>query len=167
MIACARPSFLLPLILTAVAVGQSADITGWSNVPWGAPMPVARKSLNHLGARDCNRDTDAVCAEAAGQGLAIEKYNLNGITFKVNLLFTANTGLNKVILTAEDKRDAFDKILSQLTNLYGKPGLQSAYDGVEELTHTTWTWMKTHGKVNLDSEEGSGVFTITYEARLL
>jgi hypothetical protein len=167
MIACARPGFLFPLILTAVALGQSADITGWSNVRWGATTPVARKSLNQLGARECNRNTDALCAEASGPGLAIEKYNLNGVTFKVNLLFTANNGLTKVILTAEDKRDAFEKMLSQLNNLYGKPGLQSEYEGVEELTHTTWTWMKTHGKVNLDSEEGSGVFTITYEARLL
>ena len=120
-------------------------------------MPVARKSLSQLGARECNRNTDALCAEASRSRTGgIEKYNLNGVTFKVNLLFTANNGLNKVILTTEDKRDAFEKFLAQLNNLYGKPGLQSEYDGVEELTHTTWTWMKTHGKVNLDSEEGSG-----------
>jgi hypothetical protein len=130
-------------------------------------LTAALKNLSQLRAHECNRNADASCAEASGQGLVIEKYNLNGVTFRVNLLFTAKNGLNKVILTAADKPDAFEKILSQLTSLYGKPGLQSEYDGVEELTHTTWTWVKTHGKVNLDSEEASGVFTITYEARLL
>ena len=161
------PHFLFLLILTTAALGQSADITGWSNLRWGSSKPLALKSLSQLGAHECNRDADALCAEASGPELVIEKYNLNGVTFKVNLRFSAKNGLNKVILTAEDKRDAFEKILSQLTNLYGKPGLQSEYDGVEELTHTTWTWMKTHGKVYLDSEEASGVFTISYEARLL
>ena len=74
-------------------------------------------------------------------------------------------GLAKVTMTAPDKREAFEKVLTLLTSRYGKPGLQAEYDGDEETTHTTWTWVKPHGTCALESDEGSGVFTVTYAAR--
>jgi len=95
----------------------------------------------------------------------VEKYNFNKIPFTVNLIFTAKSGLSKVITTAEDKRDAFEKVLSELTIRYGKPGLQSEYDGDNERTYTTWVWLKAHGKLSLDSDETGGIFTVTYEPR--
>ena len=68
-------------------------------------------------------------------------------------------------MTAEDKRDAFEKVLSALSVRYGKPELQSEYDGDEELTHTTWIWLKAQGKLSLESDETNGIFTMTYESR--
>jgi hypothetical protein len=156
----------LSVLFMASAFGQSADNTGWSELPWGTTKPVALKTLQPLGAHECNRTTDASCVEAAGVDvLVVEKYNFNQVPFRVNLLFTSKNGLSKALMTADDKGTAFEKVLSQLTAQYGKPGLQSEYDGVEELLHTTWTWLKAHGKVSLDSEETSGTFTVTYEAR--
>lgn len=66
--------------------------------------------------------------------------------------------------TTEDKRETFEKVLYELTVRYGKPGLESEYDGDKELTRTTWTWLKDHGKVSLESDE-SDVLTVTFEAR--
>jgi hypothetical protein len=152
-------------LLTVIAFGQAADITGWSDLRWGSTKPVALKTLAPLGVRECNR-TNASCAEAAGADvLLLENYNFVKVRFTVNLFFTAKNGLSKAILTAEDKRDAFEKVLSELTLRYGKPGLQSEYDGDDEGTHTTWIWSKAHGKLSLDSEETSGIFTVTYEPR--
>ena len=155
----------LSVLLTASAFSQSADITGWSDLRWGTIKPVALKTLQVLGAHECNRTADESCAETPGEALVIEKYSLNEVPFRVKLLFTAKDGLSKVIMTAEDKRDAFEKVLAQLTIRYGKPGLQSEYDGDEELTHTTSIWLKAHGKLSLESEESSGIFTMTYEPR--
>jgi hypothetical protein len=156
----------LSVLLTASAFSQSADITGWSDLRWGTAKPVALKALQSLGAHECKRTNNASCAEAAGADvLVVEKYNFNKVPFTVNLLFTAKSGLSKAIMTAEDKRDAFEKVLSELTVRYGKPGLQSEYDGDDDSTRTTWTWLKAHGKLSLESEETSGIFTMTYEPR--
>jgi len=103
-----------------------------------------------------------VCAEAAGADvLVIEKYRLGNVPFTVTLFFTSKNGLSQVIMTAEDRRDAFAKILSDLTVRYGKPGLQSDYNGDDENTHTIWIWSKAHGKLTLESEETGGVFTVS------
>src|SRR5439155_14422316 len=102
------------------------------------------------------------CAEAAGADvLVIEKYSLGNVPFTVTLFFTSKNGLSKAIMTAQDKRDAFAKILSELTIRYGKPGLQSEYDGDDEHTNTTWIWSKAHGKLSLESEETGGIFTVS------
>jgi len=63
-------------------------------------------------------------------------------------------------MTAEDQRDAFAKILSELTVHYGKPSLQSDYDGDDENTHTIWIGSKAHGKLTLESKETGDVFTV-------
>jgi len=68
-------------------------------------------------------------------------------------------------MTAADKRDTFKKVLSALSVRYGTPELQSEYDGDEELTRTTWIWLKAQGKLSLESDETSGIFTMTYESR--
>jgi len=68
-------------------------------------------------------------------------------------------------MTAEDKRDAFEKVLSALSARYGRPELQSEYYGDEEGTRTSWIWRKAQGKLSLESEESSGIFTMTYESR--
>lgn len=160
------PRFLaLFFLLTVSAFSQVTDITGWSDLRWGTNKPAALKTLVPLGAHECNR-TRVSCAEAAGaEVLLLENYNFVKVRFTVNLFFTAKNGLSKAIMTAEDKRDAFEKVLSELTARYGRPGFQSEYDGDDEGTHTTWIWSKARGKVSLDSEETSGVFTITYESR--
>jgi len=95
--------------------------------------------------------------------LVVEKYNFNNVPFTVNLLFAKN-GFGKAMMTAEDKRDAFKKVLSALSVRYGTPELQSEYDG-DELTRTTWIWLKAQGKLSLESDETSGIFTMTYESR--
>jgi hypothetical protein len=152
-------------LLTLSAFSQFTDITGWSDLRWGTAKPAALKTLASLGAHECNR-TNVSCAEAAGADvLLLENYSFAKVRFTVNLFFTAKNGLSKAIMTAEDKRDAFEKVLSELTARYGKPGLQSEYDGDDERTHTTWIWSKAHGKVSLESEETSGIFTMTYEPR--
>ena len=161
------PRFLtLSVLLTATAFSQSADITGWSDLRWGTTKPVALRTLKPLGVHECNRTTNVSCGEAADADvLVIEKYTFNKIPFTVNLIFTSKNGLSKAVMTAEDKRDVFEKVLSELTVRYGKPGLQSEYDGDDERTHTIWFWLKVHGKLSLESEETSGIFTMTYEPR--
>jgi len=153
-------------LLAANAPAQSVDVTGWGDLRWGITKPAAWKTLQAFGAHECNRTNSVACADAPGADvLVVEKYNVNKIPFTVVLFFALKNGLSKVIMTAEDKRDAFDKMLLELTLRYGRPGLQSEYDGDEELVHTTWTWLKAHGKLSLESEETSGIFTLTYEAR--
>ena len=152
----------LCVLFTAGASGQPADIIGWSGLRWGTTKAVALKTLQSFGAHDCNRTRSVSCAEAAGADvLVIEKYSLGNVPFTVTLFFTSKNGLSKAIMTAEDKRDAFAKILSELTGRYGKPGLQSEYDGDDEHTHTTWIWSKAHGKLSLESEETGGIFTLS------
>jgi hypothetical protein len=144
-------------LFVLVAVGafcQSADISGWSGLQWGAIKSTALRNLRPLGVHET----------ALGDVLVVEKYNFNNVAFAVRLVFAKN-GFSKAIMTAEDKRDAFEKVLSALSARYGKPELQSEYDGDEELTRTIWTWRKTQGKLSLESDESSGIFTITYEAR--
>lgn len=156
----------LSVLLTAHAFSQSADITGWSDLRWGTTKPVALKTLQALGVHECNRNNNVVCGEAVDADILVtEKYTFNKTPFTVNLLFTSKNGFSKAIMTAEDKRDSFEKVLSELTARYGKPGLHSEYDGDEERTHTTWIWLKAHGKLSLESDETSGIFTITYEPR--
>ena len=152
----------LSVLVTATAFGQSTDITGWSGLRWGTTKAVALKVLQSLGAHECSR-TNVSCAEA--DALLIEKYNFNKVPFTVNLLFTSKNGLSKAIMTAEDKKDAFEKVLSELTIRFGKPGLQSEYHGDDDSTRTTWTWLKAHGKLSLESDETGGIFTMTYEPR--
>ena len=154
------------VVLTASAFSQSADITGWSDLRWGTTKLVALKTLQPLGAHVCNRTNNVSCAEEAGADvLVLEKYNFDKVPFTVNLLFTPKKGLSKATMTAEDKRDAFEKVLSELTVRYGKPGLQSEYDGDDERTYTTWIWLKPHGKLSLESDETGGIFSMTYEPR--
>ena len=152
----------LCVLFTTGASSQPVDITGWSELRWGTTKAAALKTLQLLGAHDCNRSKSVSCNEAAGADvLVIEKYSFGTVPFMVTLLFTSKNGLSKVIMTAEDKRDAFEKILSELTVRYGKPGLQSEYDGDDEHTHTTWIWSKAHGKLFLESEEAGGIFTVS------
>ncbi len=161
------PRFVtLSVLLAASAFSQSTDITGWSDLRWGTTKAVALKTLQSFGAHDCNRTKSVSCAEAAGADvLVIGNYTFSKVPFTVTLLFTSRNGLSKAIMTAEDKRDAFEKVLSELTVRYGKPGLQSKYDGDDEHTHTTWIWSKVHGKLLLESEETGGIFTMTYAPR--
>jgi hypothetical protein len=144
----------LSALFAANAFCQSADISGWSELRWGTTKPVALKTLQPLGAHE----------GARADVLIVEKYNFNNVPFTVNLLFSKN-GFARATMTAEDKRDAFEKVLSALSVRYGKPELQSEYDGDEELTHTTWIWRKAQGKLSLESDETSGFFTMTYESR--
>jgi hypothetical protein len=142
------------LLFGASAFSQATDITGWSDLSWGTARSVALKTLRPLGAREYGADV-----------LVIEKYSFTKVTFTVHLLFTSKNGLSKAVMTAEDKRDAFEKVLSELTLRYGRPGLQSEYDGDDEQTRTIWTWSKAHGKLSLESDETAGIFTLTYEPR--
>jgi hypothetical protein len=152
------------ILLSAAAFGQSADITGWLDLPWGTQKASALKALQTLRAHECDRS--ASCADAAGaEVLLAEKYRLDGVSYHVDLVFIPTYGLATVRMTANDERDVFQRILSQLTARYGKPGLLSEYDGDQEVTHTKWTWLKSHGKVSLDSDETKNTFSITYEAR--
>ena len=125
----------LAVLFAANAFCQSTDISGWSELRWGTTKPVALKTLQSLGAHPA----------AQADVLVVEKYNFNKVPFTVNLLFTSKNGLSKAIMTAEDKRDAFEKVLSVLSGRYGRPELQSEYDGDEELTHTSWIWRKASG----------------------
>ncbi len=154
----------ISLLLTASAFSQSADFTGWSDWLWGAPKSAALKALQPLGVRECNR-TKTECSNTPGiDVLILDKYESNKVSFKAQLLFAAK-GFSKAILTAEDKRDAFDRTMADLTARYGRPGLQSEYDGDEERTYTTWVWGKAHGKISLSSDEARGTFAVVYEQR--
>lgn len=144
----------LAVLFAANAFCQSTDISGWSELRWGTTKSVALKTLQSLGAHPA----------AQANVLVVEKYNFNNVPFTVNLFFSKN-GFSRAIMTAEDKRDAFEKVLSVLSVRYGKPELQSEYDGDEELTRTSWIWRKTQGKLALESDEASGIFTMTYESR--
>ena len=144
----------LSVLLAATAFCQSANISGWSELRWGTTKSVALKTLQPLGVHEAAR----------ADVLVIEKYNFNNVAFTVNLLFSKN-GFGKAIMTAEDKRDAFEKVLSALAARYGKPELQSEYDGDEELVRTSWIWRKAQGKLSLESDETSSIFTMTYESR--
>ena len=119
-----------------------------------ATESVALKVLQPLGVHESARVDE----------LVIEKYNFNNVAFTVSLLFSRN-GFSRATMTAVDKRDVFEKIQSALSAQYGKPALQSEYDGDEELTHTTWIWQKSRGKLSLESYETSGIFTVTYDSR--
>jgi hypothetical protein len=156
MILVVRMSRLLTLsvLMAAHALCQSADIAGWSGLRWGTTKSVALKTLQSLGTHEAAR----------ADVLVVEKYNFNNVPFTVNLLFSKN-GFGRAVMTAEDKRDAFEKVLSKLSLQYGKPELQSAYDGDAELTHTTWIWLKAQGKLSLESDEAGGIFTMTYGSR--
>jgi hypothetical protein len=154
------------VLLTASLLGQSADIPGWLDLKWGATNAVALSTLRALGIHECNRTGNVSCAEAAGTDvLVIEKYTFVKIPFRVHLLLTSKGGFHKAIMTCEDRRDAFEKVLSELTARYGKPGFQSEYDGDAEETRTTWIWSKAHGKLSLEADEARGIVTVIYELR--
>jgi hypothetical protein len=53
----------ISVLLTASAFSQSTDITGWSDLPWGTTKSVALKTLQSLGAHQCNRTNSVACAE--------------------------------------------------------------------------------------------------------
>jgi hypothetical protein len=151
-------------VFGAVALAQSADITGWHGLLWGAKKAAALKTLQPLHVRECGPHPKAPCAEAAGPDeLAIDAFRLNAISYQVGLFFSPATGLTGVTMTAHDEKGAFDKALAGLTSLHGKPEFQSEYDGDAEEIQSRWIWTKPHGKISLASEDG--VFTITYEAR--
>ena len=112
----------LSILLVAGASGQTTDITGWSDLRWGTAKAVALKTVQALGAHE----------SAAADVLVIEKYSFAKVPFTVRLLFTSKNGLSKAFMAAEDRRDAFDRVLSELTARYGRPGLQSEYDGDDD-----------------------------------
>ncbi|HEY7337223.1 MAG TPA: hypothetical protein VH639_20195 [Bryobacteraceae bacterium] len=141
-------------------LAKSADINAWEKTPWGASKSVALKVLQHFHVHECRR------AAACGDELIIDSYTLSGVSYEVDLAFSTKYGLSRVRMTAADGRDAFRNVLAGLTRKYGKPRLDSGYDGAQEAVRTEWTWIKPHGKVSLasdDSAETGEVFTITYE----
>jgi len=145
-----------------MAFAQWADITGWEGLPWGTSKAIALKTLQSLHVQECRRAADC------GDELIINDYKLNGASYEVDLAFLPRYGLSRVTMTAEDERDAFRNALADLTRRYGKPGLQSEYDGAQEAIHANWIWITPHGKLSLASEDGegtNGLFTIIYEAR--
>jgi hypothetical protein len=152
--------------LSAAVLAQSADITGWNDLPWGSSKAVALKALQSFPVHECRPTAERSCAGT--DELIIRDYRLNGISYEVELFFFPRYGLGRVRMTSDAERDAFQTALSELTGRYGKPGLQSEYDGAKEVTRTVWYWITAHGKLSLASESGegtNGVFTITYEAR--
>jgi hypothetical protein len=156
----------LPVLLSA-AFAQSADITGWQDLPWGSKKPAALKALQSFNVHECRPTAEKSCAAGTDE-LLMENYWLNGASYEVSLFFFPKYGLSRVTMVADDDRDSFQKALSELTGRYGKPGLQSEYDGAHEVTRTKWNWVRPHGSLSLASEYGEGtnaVFTITYEAR--
>jgi len=151
------------LVLTTAAFAQSADITGWQDLPWGTKKPVVLKTLQSLHVRECPPNSKASCTQTAGRdGLVIDAYRFNAVSYQVALLFSAE-GLSQVTMTAKDEKGALEKALAELTRLYGRPEFQSEYDGEREEILTQWIWRKAHGNVSLASVEG--VFTITYATR--
>lgn len=145
-----------------MAFAQPADITGWQGLPWRTSKAVALKTLQSLHVHECRR------AAACGDELIINDYKLNRVSYEVDLAFLPKYGLSRVTMTAEDERDALRNALADLTRRYGKPGLQSEYDGAQEAIRANWIWITPHGKLSLTSEDGegtNGLFTISFEAR--
>ena len=138
------------MLLSVAAPAQPSDIPGWNGIPWGSTVAEARTILR-------------------GQ----LEYRSNGVTYQVKLGFFPERGLPKrglasVTLSAPDDRGSFMKALAELTKAYGRPALRSEYDGDREATRTTWEWVKPHGKVSLEAEDGETAaeyFTVLYEAR--
>ncbi len=137
----------LAVLFAANTFCQSTDISGWSELRWGATKSVALKTLQSLGAHQA----------AQADVLVVEKYNFNNVPFTVNLLFSKN-GFSRAIMTAEEKRDAFEKVLSALSARYGKPELQSEYDGDTLGTPLSPAEAQVRGTDphQLDLAEGSG-----------
>ena len=135
------------LLCSVAALAQPSDVTGWHNVPWSAKKPQVLKVLQPWRVHE------------EPDGLAVDSYRLNGIAYHVTLTFSL-TGLKSAIMTAKDEKGAFARVLAQLTTLYGKPGLESEYDGDHETVETRWEWVKPHGNVILESDETT--LTITY-----
>jgi hypothetical protein len=160
---------MLTTSVMAQTPSSSSDITGWPSAPWGTTKAAALKTLKPQGVHECNRAGDPICGAKETEALVIDNAQLFGTVFTLDLLFAPPSkhpqGLEKVILTAVDKRDAFEKVLKKLVALYGKPGLESEYDATDETVHTKWSWIKPHGTAILEAEEETGVFAITYEVR--
>ena len=156
-----------PVLFSAAAFAPPADITGWHDVPWGSQKAAVSKALQSLPVHECRPRAEISCTAGSDEWI-IEHYRVNGGSYEVHLFFLPRYGLGRVTMTSDDDRDSFRNVLSELTGRYGKPGLQSEYDGAREVTRTRWNWVKPHGKLSLSSEYGegtSGFFTITYAAR--
>lgn len=149
----------IPLFLSA-ALAQPKDVSSWNGVPWGSPKSAVLAALASLHVHSC---------PACGPDeLIIDDYTLNGLSYRVALVFLPRFGFAGVRMTAADGRASFQRVLADLTAGYGRPGLRSEYDGDREVTRTTWEWTKPHGKLSLSSDDGDGAseqFVITYEAR--
>ena len=146
----------LLLLASAALSAQGADIAGWRDLPWGSGKAAVLKALASSHVR-----------EASADELVIDEFRLNGMSYKVALLFLPKYGLGKVRMTSEADRDSFQKALSDLTSRYGKPGLRAEYDGDREITLTVFQWLTPHGRLSLSSDAGdgaSGLFTIVYES---
>jgi len=156
-----------PVVFSAAAFAPSADITGWHDLLWGSKKPAVSKALQSLRVHECRPSAETACATDSDE-LMIEDYRVNGVAYEVHLFFFPRYGLGRVTMSSDDERDSFRRALSELTGRYGKPGLQSEYDGEREVTRTKWNWAKPHGNLSLSSEYGEGTngfFTITYAAR--
>ena len=166
MLACIESvtrTLALLVFCGGAALAQSADITGWNGLSWGTQKPAASGALRPLRAHECSPCSDA-------DSLVIEAYRQNGVSYQVKLVFRAKQGLTSVTMSSADDRETFQKVLADLTARFGRPGLQSEYDGDREVTRTKWEWAKPHGKVSLSADDGdgsSGLFTIRYEARMV
>jgi len=159
--------FAFAVVFSAAAFAPTADITGWHDLPWGSKKQAVSKALQSLHVHECRPSPETACA-ADSDELIIGDYRVNGVSYEVDLFFFPRYGLGRVAMTSDDDRESFRNALSELTGRYGKPGLQSEYDGAREVTRTKWNWMKPHGSVSLSSEYGegtNGLFTITYAAR--
>jgi len=139
---------------------SSADLIGWQGLLWGTPKAVALKTLQLFHAHEC-RPTGKTCEP---DELIMENYPFNGVSYEVELFFAPMYGLSRITMTAED--DHFRETLAELTRRFGKPGLESQYDGTHETTRTQWTWVTTHGKLTLASDGADGTLRITCEALL-
>jgi hypothetical protein len=149
-------AFRLLVLVSAALFAQAADIAGWRDLPWGSGKTALLKAFESFHIR-----------EASADELVIDKFPLNGLSYRVALFFLPKYGLGKVTMTSEADRDSFQKTLSDLTSRYGKPGLRAEYDGDREITLTVFQWLMPHGRLSLSSDYGdgaSGLFTIVYES---
>lgn len=160
----AARQFKSPLAVGAAvmfsAFGQSsADLIGWQGLLWATPKAVALKTLQPFHVHEC-RPAGKTCAP---DELVVEKYPIDGVSYEVELFFAPMYGLSRVTMTADD--DHFREILAELSRRFGKPALESEYDGAHETTSTQWIWVTTHGKLTLASDGADGSLMITCEVR--
>ena len=143
--------------MVSVFAQSSADLIGWQGLLWGTPKAVTLKAFQQFHVRECRG------SECEPDELIMDAYPLNGVSYNVELFFAPRYGFSRVTMTADD--DHFRDTLAELTRRFGKPGLESRYDAVHEMTSTQWTWMTAHGKLALASDGADGLLRITCEAR--